>query len=150
VETEDIISRKTINRPKEMNAVSTIVVLQFFPPVCTFAPSLFSQLSLTALWNTKRALILSCSTFLLYSFVNFPFTVFQVNILIMVSLLGAHCYNAYCTLLRGQFNIHKLPNLQLHVVKSPFSHLHFYIANLTSLHYFTGCPNVRTALQKIR
>ncbi len=31
------------------------------------------------------------------------------------------------------------PNLQLHIVKSPFSHLHFYIANLTSLHYFTGC-----------
>jgi hypothetical protein len=32
-----------------------------------------------------------------------------------------------------------LPNLQLHIVKSPFSYLHFYIANLTSLHYFTGC-----------
>ncbi len=32
------------------------------------------------------------------------------------------------------------PNLQLHIVKSPFSHLHFYMANLTSLHYFTGCP----------
>ncbi len=32
-----------------------------------------------------------------------------------------------------------LPNLQLHIVKSPFSHLHSYIANFTSLHYFTGC-----------
>jgi hypothetical protein len=28
---------------------------------------------------------------LMYSFVNFPCTFFQVNILIMVSLLGAHC-----------------------------------------------------------
>ncbi len=35
-----------------------------------------------------------------------------------------------------------LPNLQLHMVKSPFSHLHFYIVNLTSLHYFTGSLNV--------
>jgi hypothetical protein len=33
----------------------------------------------------------SYSTFSLYSFVNFPFSVFQVNILIMVTLLGAHC-----------------------------------------------------------
>jgi hypothetical protein len=44
------------------------------------------------------------------------------------------CYNACCTLLGGKFNIDKLPvlnctlpNLQLHIVKSPFSHLHFYI-----------------------
>jgi hypothetical protein len=51
------------------------------------------------------------------------------------------CYNACCTLLGGPFNIDKLSNLQLHILKSPFSHLHFYIANLTSLHYFTGCPN---------
>jgi hypothetical protein len=29
--------------------------------------------------------------FLIYSLVNFPFIVFHVNILIMVSLLGAHC-----------------------------------------------------------
>jgi hypothetical protein len=42
-------------------------------------------------WNTKRALIFCpCCTFSLYSFVNFPFTVFQVNILIMLSLLRAH------------------------------------------------------------
>ncbi len=32
-----------------------------------------------------------------------------------------------------------LPNLQLNIVKSPFSHLHFYTAKLTSLHYFTRC-----------
>jgi hypothetical protein len=42
VEIEDvlrnIISGKTFNRPKEMNAVSTRVVLPFFPPVCSFAP----------------------------------------------------------------------------------------------------------------
>jgi len=57
VEIEDvfhnIISRKTLNRPKEMNAVSTKVLLPFFPPVCTFAPSLFSQVGLTILWNTN-------------------------------------------------------------------------------------------------
>ncbi len=44
------------------------------------------------------------------------------------------------SLLRGQFNIDKFPKLLLHIFKSPFSHLHFYIANLTGLHYFTGCP----------
>ncbi len=89
---------------------------------------------------TKGALILSCCTFSLYYFLNFASTVFQVNILIVVSLLGAHCYNASCTLLGGQFNVPKLPNLQLHIVKSTFSHFHFYIANLTSFHYLTGCP----------
>jgi hypothetical protein len=98
---------------------------------------------------TKGALLLSCCTFSLYYFLNFAFTVFQVNILIMVSLLGAHCYSVYCTLLGGQFNIHKLPNLQLHIVKSPFSHLHFYIANLTSLHDFTGCPKFSDCPKKI-
>jgi len=36
-----------------MNAVSTKVLLPFFPPVCTFAPSLFSQVGLTILWNTN-------------------------------------------------------------------------------------------------
>ncbi len=123
-----------------MNAVSTKLVLPYFPSVCTFAPSIFSQVNLTILWNTKWVLMLSCCTFSLYFFANFPFSVFQVNILIMVSLLLAHCYNAYYTLLGGQFNIHKLPNLQLHIVKSTFSHLHFYIAHLTSLHYFMGCP----------
>ncbi len=41
-----------------------------------------------------------------------------------------HCQILNCT----------LPNLQLHIVKSPFSHLHFYIANLTSSQYFMGCP----------
>jgi len=131
-----------------MNAVNTKVLLRFFPPVCTFAPSIFSQVGLTILWNTKGALIWSCCTFSLYSVVNFPFTVFQVNILIMVSLLGAHCYNAYCTLQGGQFNIDKWPNLQLHIVKSPFSHLHFYIENLISLHYFTGCPKCSDCSQK--
>jgi hypothetical protein len=29
---------KTLNRPKEMNEVCTKVLLQFFPPVCPFAP----------------------------------------------------------------------------------------------------------------
>ncbi len=38
---------------KEMNAVSTKVLLPFFPPVCTFAPSLFSQVGLTILWNSN-------------------------------------------------------------------------------------------------
>ncbi len=146
VEIEDvlhnIISGKTLNRPKEMNALSTKVVLPFFPPVCTFAPSIFSQVDLTVLWNTKWELMLSCCTFSLYSFLNFPFNVFQVNILIMVSFLGAHCYNAYCILLGGQFNVPKLPNLQLHIVKSTFSHFHFYIAHLTSLHYFYGLPKI--------
>ncbi len=44
-----------------MNAVCTKVLLPFFPPVCTFAPSLFSQLRLTILWNTKWPLILGWS-----------------------------------------------------------------------------------------
>jgi hypothetical protein len=92
------------------------------------------------LWNTKWALIFSCCAFSLDSFVKFPFTDFQDNMLIMVSLPPAHCYNAYCTLLAGQLNFHKLPNLQLHIVKSTFSHFHFCIANLTSLHYSRGCP----------
>jgi hypothetical protein len=43
---------------------------------------------------------------------------------------------------------YKLPNLQLHIVKSPFLHLHFYIANLTSLDYFTGCPKCSACPQK--
>jgi hypothetical protein len=34
-----------INVPKEMNAVSTKVMLRFFPPVCPFAPSIFSQVT---------------------------------------------------------------------------------------------------------
>ncbi len=51
-------------------------------------------------------------------------------------------------LLGGQLNIDKLPNLQLHILKSPFSHLHFYIANLTSLQYFTGCPKYSDCPQK--
>jgi len=39
-----IVFRKILNRPKEMNAVSTKVLLLFFPPVCPFAPSrLFSS-----------------------------------------------------------------------------------------------------------
>ncbi len=33
-----------------------------------------------------------------------------------------------------------LPHLQFHIVKSSFSHLHFYIANLTSSQCFTDCP----------
>ncbi len=41
-----------------------------------------------------------------------------------------------------------LPNLQLHILKSPFSHLHFYIANLTSLHYFMGCQFFSDCPQK--
>jgi hypothetical protein len=41
---------KTFNKPKEMNAkemnaVSTKVQLLFFPPVCPFAPPIFSQLT---------------------------------------------------------------------------------------------------------
>jgi len=36
---------KLLNRPKEMNAVSTKVLLQFFPPVCPFALSIFSQVT---------------------------------------------------------------------------------------------------------
>ncbi len=90
----NIISRKTLNRPKEMNAVSTKVLLPFFPPVCTFAPSLFSQVGLTILWNTK------------------------------------------------------LPNLQLHIVKPPFLHLHFYIANLTRFGLFYGLPKCSACPQK--
>jgi hypothetical protein len=37
--------RKTLNRAKEMNAVSTKVLLLFFHPVCPFAPSIFSQVT---------------------------------------------------------------------------------------------------------
>jgi hypothetical protein len=37
--------RKILNRPKEMNAVSTKVLLRFFPSVCPFAPSIFSQVT---------------------------------------------------------------------------------------------------------
>ncbi len=96
------------------------------------------------LWNTKQALILSCCTFSPYSFANFAFTVFQVNIITMVSLLGAHCYNAYCTLLGGQFNIHKLPNLQLPIVKSPFSHLHFYNFALSNHHFHISTFTLQT------
>jgi hypothetical protein len=78
-----------------MNAVSTRVVLPFFTPVCTFAPSIFSQVDLeVVLWNTKRALIISCCAFSLDTFVKFPFTDFQDKILTMVSLPAAHCYNA--------------------------------------------------------
>jgi hypothetical protein len=33
---------KIVNRPKEMNAVSTKVRLQFFPPVCPFARFIFT------------------------------------------------------------------------------------------------------------
>ena len=33
---------KTLNRPKEMNAVSTKVLLRFFPPVCPVARFIFS------------------------------------------------------------------------------------------------------------
>ncbi len=39
------IMRKRLNRPKEMNAISTKVQLRFFPPVCPFAPSIFSQVT---------------------------------------------------------------------------------------------------------
>ncbi len=77
-----------------MNAVSTKVLLPFFPPVCTFAPSLVSQVGLTILWNTK------------------------------------------------------LPNLQLHIVKPPFLHLHFYIANLTRFGLFYGLPKCSACPQK--
>ncbi len=48
----------------------------------------------------------------------------------------ARCQVANSTFTNSQLHLAKL---QLHIVKSPFSHLHFYIANLTSLHYFTGC-----------
>jgi len=37
--------RKILNRPKEMNAVCTKVLLQFFPLVCPLAPSIFSQVT---------------------------------------------------------------------------------------------------------
>jgi len=33
---------KILNRPKEMNAVSTKVLLRFSPPVCPFAPFIFT------------------------------------------------------------------------------------------------------------
>ncbi len=36
---------KILHRPKEMNAVSTKVLLGLFPPVCPFAPSIFSQVT---------------------------------------------------------------------------------------------------------
>jgi hypothetical protein len=36
---------ENINSPKEMNAVSTKGPLLFFPPVCPFAPSMFSQVT---------------------------------------------------------------------------------------------------------
>jgi hypothetical protein len=45
IETHLKIIPKTLNRPKEMNAVSTKVLLRFFPPVCTFAPRIFSQVT---------------------------------------------------------------------------------------------------------
>jgi len=53
---------------------------------------------------------------------------------------------ALCYVANSTFD--KLPNLQLHILKSPFSHLQFYIANLTSLHYFTCCPNCSDCPQK--
>jgi hypothetical protein len=53
---------------------------------------------------------------------------------------------ALCYVANSTFD--KLPYLQLHIVKSPFSHLHFCIANLTSLHYFTGCPKFSDCPQK--
>jgi hypothetical protein len=34
-----------LSQPKEMNAVSTKVLLRFFPTVCPFAPSIFSQVT---------------------------------------------------------------------------------------------------------
>ncbi len=34
-----------LNWPKEMNAVSIKVLLQFFRPVCRFSPSIFSQVA---------------------------------------------------------------------------------------------------------
>jgi len=37
--------RKILNWPEEMNAVSTKVLLRFSPPVCPFAPSIFSQVT---------------------------------------------------------------------------------------------------------
>jgi hypothetical protein len=36
---------KTLNRPKEMKAVRTKVLLLYFPPVCPFAPPIFSQVT---------------------------------------------------------------------------------------------------------
>ncbi len=48
------------------------------------------------------------------------------------------CYNAYLHFARWPIQhsqILKILNCTL-----PFSHLHFFIANLTSLHYFMGFP----------
>jgi hypothetical protein len=36
---------KILNRPKEMNAVCTKVLLKCFPPVCPFVPSIFSPVT---------------------------------------------------------------------------------------------------------
>ncbi len=44
------------------------------------------------------------------------------------------CYNAYCTLLGGQFNIHKLSNSQLHLVKFTTSHCQITIFTSPLLH----------------
>jgi len=69
-------------------------------------------------------LILSGCTFSLYSFVNLPFTVVQVNIhyngkFARCTLLK--CYNAYCTLLGGQFHMHKfsIAPCQITIFTSP-------------------------------
>jgi hypothetical protein len=50
-------SGKILNRPKELNAVSAKVLLRFFPSVCPFAPSIFSQVPLKSL---KRGRLTEC------------------------------------------------------------------------------------------
>jgi hypothetical protein len=86
----NIISRKTLTRPKEMNAVSTKVLLRFFPPVCTFAASIFSQViprHVLHSYNTERfALVASLPTS--ERFPNWPLE-FQFTVL---SPLGSSLY----------------------------------------------------------
>ncbi len=50
-------SRKILRTPKEMNAVSTRVVLLFFPQVCPFAPSIFSQVKPRNVLHSQAHLI---------------------------------------------------------------------------------------------
>jgi hypothetical protein len=112
------------------------------------APSIFSQVDLTELWNTKWALIFSCCTFALYSFVNFPFTDFQDNILIMVSLPAAHCYNAYCTLLGGQWTF---TNCQIYnfTWSNQHSHILTFALQTWQVYIILGAAqNFQTALRK--
>jgi hypothetical protein len=86
-------------------------------------------------WNTKGALILSGCTFWLYSFVNIPFTVLQVKILYNGKFARCtllKCYNAYCTLLGRQFNIHKFSIAPSQIYNFTWLNHHFHISTFTA------------------